>query len=144
MAWIDYKMDNDMVPQSWILHCLKMYKIPDVAIKFIEKTMETKRVELSAGGKSLAEVNSQRGIFQRDTLSPLLFVIAMISVNHILKKYTTGYKLSKSREKINHIMYTGDIKLPNQEIIRTPGEKETHLGILEVDTIKQVAKKEKN
>ena len=27
MAWIDYKKAYDMVPQSWILHCLKMYKI---------------------------------------------------------------------------------------------------------------------
>ena len=27
MAWIDYKKPYDMVPQSWILNCLKMYKI---------------------------------------------------------------------------------------------------------------------
>ena len=27
MAWIDYKKAYDMVLQSWILHCLKMYKI---------------------------------------------------------------------------------------------------------------------
>ena len=27
IAWIDYKMAYDMVPQSWIIHCLKMYKI---------------------------------------------------------------------------------------------------------------------
>ena len=27
MAWIDYKKAYDMVQQSWILHCLKMYKI---------------------------------------------------------------------------------------------------------------------
>ena len=26
MAWIDYKKAYDMLPQSWILHCLKMYK----------------------------------------------------------------------------------------------------------------------
>ena len=26
-AWIDYKKAYDMVPQSWILHCFKMYKI---------------------------------------------------------------------------------------------------------------------
>ena len=26
MAWIDYKKANDMVPQSWIINCLKMYK----------------------------------------------------------------------------------------------------------------------
>ena len=78
MAWIDNKKAYDMVPQSWILHCLKMYKIPKQVIQFIEKTMEIWRVELTAGGKNLAEVKIQRGIFQGDALSPLLFVIAMI------------------------------------------------------------------
>ena len=38
MAWIDY---NDMVPQSWIIHCHKMYKISHEVINFTEKTMQT-------------------------------------------------------------------------------------------------------
>ena len=61
MAWIDYKKAYDMVPQSWILHCLKMYKIPNQIIQFIEKTMPTWRVELTIGGQSFAEVKIQRG-----------------------------------------------------------------------------------
>ena len=32
-------------------------------------------------------------------------------LNHILRKYTAGYKLSRSQEKINHLMYIDDIKL---------------------------------
>ena len=36
MAWIDYKRAYDMVLQSWILHCLKMYKISHEAINFID------------------------------------------------------------------------------------------------------------
>ena len=32
-------------------------------------------------------------------------------LNLILRKCTNGYKFSKSQEKINHIMYTNDIKL---------------------------------
>ena len=47
-------------------------KIPDQIVQFIEKTMQTWRVELTAGGQSLAEVKIQRGVFQRDALSPLL------------------------------------------------------------------------
>ena len=39
MAWIDYKKAYDMVPQTWILHCLKMYKISHEVINFIEQTM---------------------------------------------------------------------------------------------------------
>ena len=111
MAWIDDKKAYNMVLQSWILHCLKMYKIPDQVIQFIEKTMQTRRVELTAGEKSLAEVELQRGIFQGYPLSPLLFVIAMMPLNDILRKCTAGYKLSKSQEKINHLRYMDNIKL---------------------------------
>ena len=68
-------------------------------------------MELKAGGKSLAEVKIQRGIFQGDALSLLLFVIAMMPLNLILRKCTARYKLSKLQEKINHLMYMDDIKL---------------------------------
>ena len=73
--------------------------------------METWREKLTAGGKSLAEVKIQRGIFQGDMLSPLLFVIVMMPLNHILRKCSGGHKLNKSQEKINHLMYIDDIKL---------------------------------
>ena len=46
-TWIDYKKAYDMVPQSWIINCLKMFKISDEVINFIEKTMKTWRVELT-------------------------------------------------------------------------------------------------
>ena len=97
-----------MVPRSWIIDCLNMYKISNEVIKFIEKAIETWRVKLTAGGKGLAEVKIQRGIFQGDALLPLLFVIAMVWLNHLLRKCTGGYKLSKLQEKINHM---DDIKL---------------------------------
>ncbi len=35
----------------------------------------------------------------------------MMPLNLILRKCTVGYKLSRSQEKINHLMYMDDIKL---------------------------------
>ena len=35
MAWIDYKKTYDMVPQSWIINYLKVYKISHEVINFI-------------------------------------------------------------------------------------------------------------
>ena len=110
MAGIDSKRAYDIVLQSWILHCLKTCKIPDQIVQFIEKTMPTWRVELTAGGQRLAEIKIQRGIFQEDAVSPLLFVIAMMPLNHIVRKGTAGYKLSKLQEKVNRLMYMDDIK----------------------------------
>ena len=57
------------------------------------------------------EVNIQRVIFLGDMLFPLLFVLAMMPLNHILRKCTGGYKLHQSQEKINHYMYIDAIKL---------------------------------
>ena len=59
MAWIDNKKAYDMIPQSWIINCLKMSKISDKVINFIEKTMKTWRVELTAGAKSLTGTKIQ-------------------------------------------------------------------------------------
>ena len=102
---------HDMIPQSWMICSWKKYKISDGVINFIEKTMKIWSVELTAGGKTLAETKTQRGIFQGDSLSPLLFVIAMMPLNQILRKCTARYKLNESREKINHLIYVYDIKL---------------------------------
>ena len=96
-----------MAPQSWIIRCLRMYKISHE----VEQTMKTWRVELTAGGRCIAETKIQRGIFLGDLLSPLVFIIAMMSLNHILRKCAAGYKLSRSQENFNHPMYMGDIKL---------------------------------
>ena len=83
--------------------------------------MKNWRVELTAGGRSLAETKIQRDIFQGDALSPLLFISVMMPLNHILRKCTAGYKLSRSQEKINDLMYMDDIKL----IIKNEKELET-------------------
>ena len=58
--------------------------------------MQTWRVELTAGGRSLAKTKIQRGIFQGNELSPLLLIIALMPLNHILRKCKAGYKLSRS------------------------------------------------
>ena len=56
--------------------------------------MKTWGMELTAGKRNVAEANIQREIFQGDSLSQLLLIIAMIPLNHILRKCTAGYKLS--------------------------------------------------
>ena len=118
MAWIDYKKAYDMVPQRWIINCLKMYKISHEIINLIEKNMKNWRGELTAGGKSLTETKIQRGIFQGDALS-LLFIIAMMPLNHILRKCTAGYKLSKSQKKIKRSMWMTKLFAKNEKEVET-------------------------
>ena len=41
MTWIDHKKAYDMVPYSWIINSLKMYKISEKVVNFVDKTMKT-------------------------------------------------------------------------------------------------------
>ena len=61
--------------------------------------MKTWKVELTAGRRNFAETKIQRVIFQGDALSLLLFIIARMPLNHLLRKCAAGYKLSRSQEK---------------------------------------------
>ena len=73
--------------------------------------MEKWYVELTPNGKLLGEVNIKRGIFQGDTLSPLLFVIALIPLKLILCDCKEAYEFYKNKEKLNHLLYMDDLKL---------------------------------
>ena len=77
------KLDNKLSQNVQNIRSHKIYR----------ETMKTWRVQLTAGGKSLAEAKIQRGIFQGDALSPLLFIIAVMPLTHILRKSTAGQNL---------------------------------------------------
>ena len=84
--------------------------------------MENWKLELSTEGQILTEAKTQSGIFQGDSLSPLKFVITMMPLIHIFRKCTGGNKFIKSQEKVNYLMYIGNIKLftKNEKTTRTP------------------------
>ena len=86
MAWIDYRKAYDMLPHSWILGCLKELGVNEEIRRLLEETMKSWRVELTCAQEVLGEVKIMRGIFQGDSLPPLLFVSAMIPPTHILRK----------------------------------------------------------
>ena len=68
MLWIDYKKAYEIVPQSSIIDCPKIYKISDEIIKFIEYTTKNWIVELTSKGKGLAEGKIQRRILEGNAL----------------------------------------------------------------------------
>ena len=80
-AWIDYKKAFDSVPHSWILKCLQMYKIHPVLITFIEECMSQWKTNMTQvheeGVLETGPIRIKRGIFQGDSLSPLLFTISL-------------------------------------------------------------------
>ena len=73
IAWIDYKRAYDMVPHSWIMECLDFVGAADAVKSLLGESMRMWKTNLTANGKNLGKVNIRRGIFQGDSLSPLLF-----------------------------------------------------------------------
>ena len=111
MAWIDYKKAYDMVPHSWIIKTLKMVGVADNIIDFMAKSMFDWKTNLFSAGNLLGTVNIKRGIFQGDSFSPLLFVIALIPLTHVLRESKMGYQLEKNGPKINHMLFMDDLKM---------------------------------
>ena len=77
MTRIDFRKAYDSVPHSWILKVLDMYKVADNIKGFLETSMATWRVALTLNGHTLGHICIKRGIFQGDSLSPLLFVMCL-------------------------------------------------------------------
>ena len=73
--------------------------------------MEKCKVMLCSGNSELGEIEIKRGIFQGDSLSPLVFVLALILLSLILRKAKTAYEFSERKEKINHLLFMDDLKL---------------------------------
>ena len=99
-----------MVPHSWIIECLDLFGVAENIKSLLVNSMEKWKVMLCSGNSELGEVEIKRGIFQEDSLSPLVFVLALIPFSLILRKAKAAYQFSERKEKINHLLYTDDLK----------------------------------
>ena len=110
MGWVDYKKAYDMVPQSWIREVLGDMKTSRNVVKLISNSMEKWKTRLECDGNALGTVNIKRGIFQGDSLSPLLFVMTLVPLTLTLRRMKVGYRF-KNSTRINHLLYMDDLKM---------------------------------
>ena len=108
---VDYRKAYDFVPYSWILECLDMLGIADNVRRFLEKSMKKWKLLLNSNGSDLCEVDVNWGIFQGDSLSPLILVICMIPLSLLLRKVKACYEWGRKKFKLNHLLFLDDIKL---------------------------------
>lgn len=113
-GWIDYKKAYDSVPHPWILKSLKLVGVNNNFITFCQALMRTWRVIIHLNGDkekiTTSEVKIAKGIYQGDSLSPLLFCIALFPLSRMLNDTGAGYKL-KNGATISHLLYMDDLKL---------------------------------
>ena len=128
MAWIDYRKAYDMVPHSWILETLGMMKVAENVEGLLRGSMGNWKTVLSAGGEELGELEIKRGIFQGDSLSPLLFVMILIPLSILLKRERQGYKFGSEGKTMNHLLFMDDLKL----YAKNEGDLEVLLNLVRV------------
>ena len=107
-----------MVPHSWFLKILELVGTARDITELLKRSMQSSRMVMFSGKNKLGKVNIRRGIFQGDSLSPLLFVVALIPVTIILRTLKQGYSFGKGKERLNHLLFMDDLKLcgSNDEI----------------------------
>ncbi|MEO1764700.1 MAG: reverse transcriptase domain-containing protein [Cyanobacteria bacterium J06629_18] len=112
-AWIDYQKAFDSVPHSWIVKCMEMYKISPVVVNFLKVIMKNWKTTLLLQTESetirTRAIQIKSGIFQGDSLSPLLFCLTLAPLSSLLNNIKKGYKLGG--ELFNHLLYMDDLKL---------------------------------
>ena len=113
MAWIDYKKAFDSVPHDWIIRCLELYNIDKKLVLFLQHSMTLWKTSLIINHREGIErspsIKIQRGIFQGDSLSPLLFCISLFPLTELINKHKYGYDCYNKR--FNHLFYMDDLKI---------------------------------
>ena len=100
-----------MIPHSSISECLEVFGVAENTKKFLVNSMNKWKLELTSNGVSLGNVEIRGGIFQGDSLPPLLFVLCMVSLSLILRKVKFHYEFGDKKTRLNHLLFMDDLKL---------------------------------
>ena len=110
-VWLDMRKAFDSVSHKWILQVLQAYGIDQRVVRTLEQLMGNWRTVLTAEGEEISEaIAIRRGIFQGDSLSPLLFITALNPISWYVRTLEDGVRCPDGR-KLNHLLYVDDWKL---------------------------------
>ena len=111
MGWIDYQKAYDRVPHGWLLKVLKTIRAPKGVIRVIKDLLPKWESEFTTGRGAEAfsiPVTFRRGLFQGDSLSPLLFCLCVVPLSHALQR-ESGLRFGT--ERITHLFFMDDLKV---------------------------------
>ena len=100
-----------MIPQSWISECLEVFGVAGNTKNFLLNSMNKWKLELTSNGGSLGNVEISRGIFEGDSLSPLLFVLCLVPLSLILRRVKFHYEFGDKKTRIKHLLFMDNLKL---------------------------------
>ena len=65
---------------------------------------------LNSNWSDFCQVDVNRGIFEGDSQSLLIFVIYMITLSILLRKVKASYEWVRKEFKLNHLLFMDDLK----------------------------------
>jgi len=111
IAYIGYRKTFDLVPHSWLIRVLEIYKIYPLIINSLQKLMKnwTTTLQVKAKNNQIMSdpIRIQRGLYQGVSLSPLWFCLALNPLSHLLNRTNYGFGIHSDNQKIqrlNHLI----------------------------------------
>ena len=117
MAWLDVRKAYDSVSHTWLLDLLQLLKFHPAIQHCIQNLIASWKTQLIIPGPEARCLSDsiliKRGIFQGDSLSPLLFCLALIPISREIDRSGHGYACGppERRIRISHLYYMDDLKL---------------------------------
>ena len=90
---------------------VELFGFEDNVKNSLEKDLGQWKLLLRSNGEDLEEVDVKRGIFQGDSLSPLLLVLSIIPLSLILRKVNARIERGKKEYMLNHLLFMDNFKL---------------------------------
>lgn len=116
-CWVDFRKAYDSVAHSWLVEMLQQYRFAANITSCIRSMMAMWRTQLLVPGPTPRDVTKpiqiRKGIFQGDSLSPLLFCLALNPISAALNRTGSGYQCGSTPNTvlISHLYYMDDLKL---------------------------------
>ena len=105
--------DQLMINKKILEKCKKRKRKSPRIVDFLKHNMTNWKTQITLtyekGTLMSDNINIKRGIFQGDSLSPLLFCISLIPISSELNSSGYGYKIGT--EQVTHLFYKDDLKL---------------------------------
>ena len=80
-------------------------------VNLLKETMKNWKANLICSNTDIGGLKINRGIFQGDSLSSLLFVVSLLLLTIVLRKMKQAYSFRKWKSKLNHLLFMDGLKL---------------------------------
>ena len=99
MAWIEFRKSYEMVLHSWMIKSLELAGVAKNVVNLLKKPVKNWKTNLICSNTELGAVDINRGIFQGDSLSPLLIALFLLTLALVLRKIKQDTAIVKKRAK---------------------------------------------